>query len=283
MTNAEFSNQFDVLYNNIMSNQAPGLDEYEKSVFLTKAQNEITLAYFNPKGNKYLEGFDGNERRQIDFSMLMRVVTDSSPVLGGYYDTRTTGVYTVALPTDILLFVNENAVVTRGGKTLMLTVVPLNYLEYSRLMSKPFKRPIQYQAWRIINGKVFEEQQSVNSGNQSVPGETEESTGDDTELASVVIKSDLIVGAGDTLTKYVVRYIKRPNPIILTDLTAENLSIDNQTAVSECELDPIIHQDILQRAVELAKAAYTGDLTSQVSIGSNSATDKGYVSQSKDR
>ena len=78
MTNQEFSNQFDVLYNNVMSNQAPGLDEYEKSVFLTKAQNEIVLSYFNPKGNKYTEGFDGNERRQIDFSMLTRVATESS-------------------------------------------------------------------------------------------------------------------------------------------------------------------------------------------------------------
>ncbi len=35
--NNEFSSEFDVLYNNITSNQAPGLDDYEKSVFLTKA------------------------------------------------------------------------------------------------------------------------------------------------------------------------------------------------------------------------------------------------------
>ena len=37
MKSEEFNNQFDVLYNNITSNQAPGLNEYEKSVFLTKA------------------------------------------------------------------------------------------------------------------------------------------------------------------------------------------------------------------------------------------------------
>lgn len=37
MTNAEFSNEFDTLFNNITSNQAPGIDEYEKSVFLTQA------------------------------------------------------------------------------------------------------------------------------------------------------------------------------------------------------------------------------------------------------
>lgn len=31
----EFLNEFDVLYNNIMSNSAPGLNSYEISVFLT--------------------------------------------------------------------------------------------------------------------------------------------------------------------------------------------------------------------------------------------------------
>lgn len=35
MTLEEFSNEFDILYNNITSNQAPPLDEYEKSVLLT--------------------------------------------------------------------------------------------------------------------------------------------------------------------------------------------------------------------------------------------------------
>ena len=74
MTNEEFSNEFDVLYNSITSNQAPGLDEYEKSVFLTKAQDEIILQYFNPKGNKFQEGFDSTRKRQIDFKNLLRTI-----------------------------------------------------------------------------------------------------------------------------------------------------------------------------------------------------------------
>ena len=37
MTPIEFSTEFDVLYNNITSNQAPGLNEYEKSIFLLHA------------------------------------------------------------------------------------------------------------------------------------------------------------------------------------------------------------------------------------------------------
>ena len=73
MTKEEFSNEFDVLYNNVTSNQAPGLDEYEKSVFLTKAQDEILKAYFSPRTNKLQEGFDDNERRQIDFSSITTV------------------------------------------------------------------------------------------------------------------------------------------------------------------------------------------------------------------
>ena len=55
MTNPEMSNEFDILYNNITSNQAPGLDEYEKSVFLTKAQDEIIKAYVVNKDMKEFE------------------------------------------------------------------------------------------------------------------------------------------------------------------------------------------------------------------------------------
>ena len=43
MTLDELSIQFDLLYNNISSNQAPGLTEYEKSVFLTQAQEAVIL------------------------------------------------------------------------------------------------------------------------------------------------------------------------------------------------------------------------------------------------
>ena len=56
MTNQEFSNEFDILYNNRASNQAPGLDEYEKSVFLTTAQEGLVLELIsgnNPLGDSF--------------------------------------------------------------------------------------------------------------------------------------------------------------------------------------------------------------------------------------
>lgn len=240
MTNQEFSNEFDVLYNNIMSNQAPGLDEYEKSVFLTKAQSEILKNYFNPKGNKYQEGFDDSAKRQIDFSSLVRVAeptiisSDSSYIK---MDDRSK-LYTI--PTDILFIVNETAKLTSGSNSRYLSIVPISFEEYNRLMSKPYKCPLKNQGWRLL--------QYSNKG-----------------VAEVIV-------IGGTLSEYKIRYIKRPKPIILANLdeTYSNVSIDGKTSVSECELDPILHQEILQRAVELAKAAYIGDLNSNVELGKRS-------------
>ena len=80
ISNQEILNRFDVLYNNIMSNQAPGLDDYEKSVFWNKAQLEVLKNHLNPKGNKYGEGFDNSSKRQIDFSSLTNTVTYIFPL-----------------------------------------------------------------------------------------------------------------------------------------------------------------------------------------------------------
>lgn len=247
MTNPELSNEFDVLYNNITSNQAPGLDEYEKSVFLTKAQDEVVKAYFNPRLNKPQEGFDGNEKRQIDFSMIMRTksYTAFSPAT---FDNKS-NTKRVDLDNDIMMFINEFADVTRDGSTVRLTVIPLDYREYARLQSKPYKRPLLYQAWRLLD----------NSEGKN--------------------KAELIIGPNDVLSKYAIRYVKRPRAIITYRL--DGVTLDGQVGPQECELDPILHPEILQRAVELAKAAYIGDLQSQVALGSTSQTNVGAVAQSR--
>lgn len=288
MSVEEMDNMFDVLYNNITSNQAPGLNAYEKSVFLTKGQDETMKNYFNPKskGNNTQEGFDGSAKRQVDFSMLTTVATtsaisytyslvsgktdkDGKPVYSRTETTapKSTYSYTVAydtdgnilkddsdnvlyirnegtdvsgfgtplfdmrtntksvtLPSKLMYAINEMVEVTRNDKKILLQVVPVKFDEYSRLMCKPYKRPLKYQAWRLTNNDV-------------------------------VNKADIVVGPSDTLTKYIIRYVRRPNPIIVSDL--DGLSIEGKSTATECELDPILHEEILQRAVELAKIAWT--------------------------
>ena len=288
MSVEEMDNMFDVLYNNITSNQAPGLNAYEKSVFLTKGQDETMKNYFNPKskGNNTQEGFDGSAKRLVDFSMLTTVATtsatsytyslvsgktdkDGKPVYSRTETTapKSTYSYTVAydtdsnvlkddsdnvlyirnegtdvsgfdtplfdmrentksitLPSKLMYAINEMVEVTRNNKAVLLQVIPVKFDEYSRLMCKPYKRPLKYQAWRLTNNDV-------------------------------VNKADIVVGPSDILTKYTIRYVRRPNPIIVSDL--DGLTIDGISHASECELDPIIHTEILQRAVELAKIAWT--------------------------
>ena len=73
MTNQEILKKFNVLYNNIMSDQAPGLDAMEVSVFWNKATLEVLKNHLNFKGNKYAEGFDSSSKRQLDFSTLTTV------------------------------------------------------------------------------------------------------------------------------------------------------------------------------------------------------------------
>ena len=80
----ELSDQFDVLYNSITSNQAPGLNEWEKSVFLTKAEKQLVREYFNQRTDAVGGGFDGSQKRQYDFSCLLR--TESLYNINTYAD-----------------------------------------------------------------------------------------------------------------------------------------------------------------------------------------------------
>lgn len=253
--NQEFNTEFDIIYNGITSNQAPGLDLYEKSVFLTQAQEELVRSCFDPRRNKVQEGFDSNELRQIQFSSLIQ--TDSYTT-DDFINEESQGFAIdstlVKLDDNLLAIVNESVDVTRGRNTKRLTVVPLTYTEYSRLSSRPFKRPLKDQAWRILNTKVI-----------------------DNRIASV---AELIAGYNDIITAYNIRYVKKPDPIILENL-GEGLYIDGIATETPCKLDKSTHRDIIKRACELAKAYYMTDLQSQVMIGQTSATDIGVIPQNK--
>jgi hypothetical protein len=145
----------------------------------------------------------------------------------------------------VFIVINE---VIETSKSI-LQIVPLRYDEYLRLMSKPFKRPLKNQAWRLINS-------GLGTGNISKK------------------YVEIIANTWDenNMLYYNIRYIRVPKPIILAPL--DGLSIDgyygsdsNGRAVTdatttvtggiECELDPVLHDEILQRAVELAKVAWT--------------------------
>ena len=267
MTTTEFSNQFDLLFNNISSNQAPGLNEYEKSVFLTKAQDEIVKNYFQAEsnGNTVKKGFDDTAIRQMDFSDLIMSKTleeeneepDVDPRALVYKITKDDRVY-IIINESLYLMVNQEGKLKVNG---IRQVVPIKYTEYMRLMSKPFKEPLKNMAWRIIT-----------KGREG-DADVDKSTGDPTTIEKTVSsKIEIVITTadknrykknGETNTiKYNIRYVRRPRPIILTDLSdtfGEDLTINGYNKAMTCELNESTHEAILQRAVELAKIAWAGN------------------------
>lgn len=380
MTNLEFSNEFDVLYNNVASNGAPGVTEYEKSVFLTKAEKQLLRAYFEPSLNKSIKGFDGSEKRQYDFSSLIKTVELEciSPIkiiLGLDVSTIDPRSILYKTPKDLFLSVNE----TISDDKYIYNVLPINYQEYSRNIQKPYAYPIKRQAWRMISSLWDSNNYGIGyhimsgpSGMQSVVFRnvntkplyirvTTVADFDDSQNAPIVTEADDLItidlkpvkgnmiaywtlylqsvnnsnwktSTGGTVSgsnyirpmdgtlengiwpsqdliessfsvevpsnnqelvplyevigrfnssnpKFTMRYVKVPTPIILVDLNdiGEDLSIDGYSTVTECCLPVETHEEILQRAVELAKAAYTGDLQSQIALGVNSETNMGMI------
>lgn len=75
MTLSEFSIEFDVLYNNISSNQAPGLTEYEKSIFLTQAQESLVVELY--KGSLG-DSFENTEEVTRYLSSLVKTISQST-------------------------------------------------------------------------------------------------------------------------------------------------------------------------------------------------------------
>ena len=248
MTTQEFSNTFDTLLNSYNSQGMFGeqasrgeivLDEYEKSVLLTQAQDIIVKQYF--EGGGVNGGFDDSPRRQVDFSNLITVeeiTKEENPVLTPY-DERSLIYKTPATVTGkakVLYILNEKIVVsTTIGETTtkrQYVVVPINYKEYDRQMSKAYAQPLKKQAWRLFQ----------DGGTSAL------------DLYSEIIPVENSIASGE-VPKYKIRYIRRPQPIILTNLdftTQADLEIDGLKTVSDCELNPIVHMDILNKAVELA-------------------------------
>lgn len=189
MTLQEFSTTFDVLWANITSNQAPGINEYEKSVFLTKAQSQLVNEFFNNRTDGFGGGFDGSQRRQYDFSGLIRteelfnVNTYKERISPSEKLDRRSKVY--LFPQNYFLAVSE----LLFDKKWQYSVVPLSYTEYQRLMTKPYNFPPKRMAWRLFTDKkncnVWEGVVDVNGDIQVSSPNTDDSSNDSLERAAL--------------------------------------------------------------------------------------------------
>ena len=132
MTLTEFSTLFDVLYNNISSNQAPGLTEYEKSVFLTQAQEAVILDLYKGTAG---DSFETTEEVTRYLSSL--VTTHSNTHLTSSDFMFNTKESKVSLPPDVLFITYQAAQV--DGRDVI--VVPTRQDSLYKDLNNPFKGP----------------------------------------------------------------------------------------------------------------------------------------------
>ena len=214
----EFSNSFDTLLQPYIAKESfseqnnLAFDEYEKSIFLTKAQEQIVLELY--------QELEQSEEVRKYLSNLIK--TDNYVPVGEQDETLINNnfkSYKVEISNDILFMIYEQCTLNDENNCInnkIVSVVPTIHDDLDKVLKNPFKSPNSRKVIRLdFDNKI--------------------------ELISKY-----------NISNYKVRYLKKPNPIILVSLE-DNLSINNgDTKVSNGETNPILHERIVQRAVQLA-------------------------------
>ena len=214
----EFSNSFDTLLQPYIAKESfseqnnLAFDEYEKSIFLTKAQEQIVLELY--------QELEQSEEVRKYLSNLIK--TDNYVPVGEQDETLINSnfkSYKVEISNDILFMIYEQCTLSDENNCInnkIVSVVPTIHDDLDKVLKNPFKSPNNRKVIRLdFDNKI--------------------------ELISKY-----------NISNYKVRYLKKPNPIILITLE-DNLSINNgDTKVSNGETNPILHERIVQRAVQLA-------------------------------
>ena len=212
----EFSNSFDTLLQPYIAKESfseqnnLAFDEYEKSIFLTKAQEQIVLELY--------QELEQSEEVRKYLSNLIK--TDNYVPVGEQDETLINNnfkSYKVEISNDILFMIYEQCTLSDENNCIngrIVSVVPTIHDDLDKVLKNPFKSPNSRKVIRLdFDNKI--------------------------ELISKY-----------NISNYKVRYLKRPNPIIL--VTLDDLNIDKKQEVSNGETNPILHERIVQRAVQLA-------------------------------
>lgn len=177
MTVDDFSIEFDLLFNNIASNKAPGLNDYEKSLFLTQAQELVVRGLYS-SGE---QSFESTEELTSYLSSVSRRMGFTSFERDELYGWIT---YKVEIPSKVWYITLENGVVG----DIPVEVIPVKQDMFLRTVRNPFRGPTDKRALRITRAE-----------------------GDASRV------SDIIPRKGGVLQSYEIHYVEKPKPIVLED------------------------------------------------------------------
>lgn len=235
MTNTEFSNEFDVLAQSYLreggftmsDSSLLAFNEYEKSVYLTREQENLVIALYS--GNGSYGGFELTEqvRRDLD-NLLTDVVLEPTTKTGNHITDDSQWfvlpdgskgkpkLWYIVYEAASYAVADDNC--PKDTTSFPVEVVPVTYDDLHRTKGNPFRGPSRRRALRLDKGK------------------------DGSNYVELIPKYKL--------GKYYIKYIRRPDPIILTDLG--DLQINGVSEETECCLHESLHRLILDGAVRAA-------------------------------
>lgn len=244
----EFSYEFDVLASSylheggftVSDSSMLAFNEYEKSIYLTREQENLVLGLYSDQSS--IGSFEQTEqlRRDLD-NLLSTDILD--PVSAELYSKKPKARNIVPdsqlfkLPKGLWFIVyeagryeaDENDDCRNDEDGFPVEIVPVTYDTLHRIKANPFRGPNRRRALRLDNGKHTVSQSEDN-------------------YVEILPKYKL--------SKYFVKYIRRPKPIILTQLDGD-LSIDGEQQAMGCELHDSLHRLILDGAVRMALSSRT--------------------------
>lgn len=226
MTSNEMKYNFLLHYDKMFEYAAPSYDDRQVSAILTKAQLRVFKRHYMPLANRYQQGFEDSEQRRRDLEQYIKPASigdGSITTPAGQTGIHPNGTF-FEMPTDFLYAIEES-LVTATSNNEEITVFPIRHDYYRANIRNPYKKPYTNLAWRMDIARATQP----------------------TGTSSGSAKRVEIITDGSAITDYRVRYLISPPDIVCDEITTTNQR--------HCILDSTLHDEVVDEAVKIAKAA----------------------------
>jgi len=233
--------RFNLQYNNVFSNQAPGIEDVEISMYMTMAHIEIIDEY-----SADLDLFEKNRAILTGY-----IYDDVLPNTTGYltveetldttYKTRGIDYQLFEFTENYWKILKEYAIT--NSNDLGISIKPITYDGFNTMCQNPFKKPNGMKGWRL----------DVNFDPNI----------DSNRDVKIFYKKmdDSVSGFRDFIKKYCVVYLVTPGAFDLDSNIIPETLINN----------PFLTEKIINRAVELSTRDYkANELQTQIQVNKRS-------------
>lgn len=243
-------------------------DDRDVEIYLNTAIGDEVIDMFMPDKNQRGVGYSSDKLRRLQLTGLVTKAksykiadgdfmlgTEDNGALAKPHEDGLSieyGVF-VRVPNECLFPILMRCDITDGDCLRRnITTILIDELYYEQYLNNGQRKPYKSLVWCMEFGNYTfnEETEQSEKGMSGITTATDVSRFPNLEMkidSKYYRVHHLIAGKDFEITAYHLRYVKRPNLVVI--------DIENPAKQVNCELDPAIHKNIVERAVKLAIAA----------------------------